>query len=238
MSLNAENTTIAVKDSASEVELSCEMTLFIREDEDMQWFKEGQKITNGTNRHTITYRNGGDPLAAQNGGLDLIPGRVSVLAISNPVVEDSGPYTCALAGTDESVNIQLAVEEGGNVQLSSPVVTLSIIASPTTTADTSSNTDQSLIIFSTIGGTVVALIVVLAFCITTVCVLKQRRKTLQEIDVKGNEAYGRCSPLVTNLIENEAYKAIRPTVVAEDDRTDDAVINQATYDYPINYVGT
>ncbi len=102
------NTQVVVNDRESEVQLSCEMTLFIREDEDLQWFKDGQLIRSGTNRYTVTYRDG-SPGTSQKGGIQLLPGRVAVLTISNPEEDDSGTYTCAVAGTDQSIDFQLIV---------------------------------------------------------------------------------------------------------------------------------
>ena len=92
----------------SEVELQCEMTLYIRADEDLQWFNGSTMITSGTNRHTISYHNGTAD-AAQNGGNAIIPGRVSVLTISNPQQSDSGMYSCRILGTEQSADIQLSV---------------------------------------------------------------------------------------------------------------------------------
>ncbi len=102
------DTQVAVNDTESEVHLSCEMTLFIREDKDLQWFKDGLLITSGTDRYTVTYRDG-TPSASQKGGTEFLPGRVAVLTISNPVEDDSGIYSCAVAGTEESVDFQLSV---------------------------------------------------------------------------------------------------------------------------------
>ena len=93
------------------VELGCEMTLYIRADEDLQWFRGSEMIASGTDRYTISYRNG-SARAAQKGGDTFIPGRVSVLTISNPQLSDSGTYTCRLLGTEQSVDVQLSVERG------------------------------------------------------------------------------------------------------------------------------
>ena len=102
---------ITVNDTESEVELSCEMTLFIREDQDLQWFRDGQMIEN-SGRRTVAYRDGTSS-AAQRGGSTNIPGREAVLTISNPVVEDSSTYTCKIAGTNESLDVQLSVLPAG-----------------------------------------------------------------------------------------------------------------------------
>ncbi len=106
------STTVSVNDTDSEVQLSCEMSHYIREDEDLQWFKEGQMISSGMDRHTVSYRDG-KPDVAIKGEMNFIPGRVAVLTISNPEIEDSGTYTCAITGTDESIDFQLSVVPPG-----------------------------------------------------------------------------------------------------------------------------
>ncbi len=105
------STQVTVNDSENEVQLSCEMTLFIREDEDLQWFKDDLLIRSGTDRYTVTYKDG-TPSASQKGGTRFVSGRVAVLTISNPVEDDSGQYTCALRGTEESIDFQLSVLPG------------------------------------------------------------------------------------------------------------------------------
>ena len=104
---NVSNVTAHVSDS--EVELECEMTLYIRADEDLQWFRGSEMIASGTNRYTVSYRNG-LPGAAQNGGNVTIPGRISALTISSPQLSDSGTYTCRILGTEQSADVQLSVE--------------------------------------------------------------------------------------------------------------------------------
>ena len=96
--------------SDSKVELACEMTLYVRADEDLQWFRDSEMIVNGTCRYTVSYRNGLTE-AALNGGNVTIPGRVLVLTISNPQLSDSGTYTCRILGTEQSANVQLSVED-------------------------------------------------------------------------------------------------------------------------------
>ncbi len=107
------DTMVTVNGTDSEVQLSCEMSYYIREDEDLQWFKEGQVISSGIDRHNVTYRDG-KPGVAVKGGISFIPGRVAVLTISNPEMEDSGTYNCAITGTDESIDFQLIVVPPGN----------------------------------------------------------------------------------------------------------------------------
>ena len=148
MSLQTDEMNITVNDTESEVELSCEMTLFVREDEDLQWFRDGQMIEN-SGRRTVAYRNG-TPNAAQRGGNTVIPGRVAVLTISNPVVEDSGTYTCGIAGTNESLDVQLSVlPAGGECHMCNycctsirVVLAIFIAVDPTTTTTVLSSQDQ------------------------------------------------------------------------------------------------
>ena len=109
MALQALEREISGSTADSEAVLRCEMTEFIRPDESLQWFRGGQQITNG-GRHSIMYENGTADLA-QNGGFDLVPGRVSVLTISDPLLSDSGVYTCQIQGTVVSADIQLSITE-------------------------------------------------------------------------------------------------------------------------------
>jgi len=81
------------------------MTLYIRADEDLQWFNGSTMITSG---RTVSYHNG-TAGAEQNGAIITIPGRVSVLTISNPQQSDSGTYSCRILGTEQSADIQLNV---------------------------------------------------------------------------------------------------------------------------------
>ena len=107
--LQATVSNVTARSNDTEVELACEMTLYIRPDEDLQWFRGSEVIVNGTGRYTVSYHNG-SVRAAQYGGDTLIPGRVSVLTISYPQLSDSGTYTCRILGTEQSANVQLSVE--------------------------------------------------------------------------------------------------------------------------------
>ena len=109
LQVNVSNVTAYNSDSS--VELECEMTLYVRADEDLQWFRGSEMIDSRNDRYTISYRNGLTG-AAQNGGNVTVPGRVSVLTISNPQLSDSGTYTCRILGTEQSTDVQLNVEPG------------------------------------------------------------------------------------------------------------------------------
>ena len=110
VNLQATVSNVTSHTSDSKVELGCEMTLFIRSDEDLQWFRGSEMIVSGTGRYTASYRNGLAG-AAQNGGNVTVPGRVSVLTISYPQQSDSGTYTCRILGTEQSADVQLSVED-------------------------------------------------------------------------------------------------------------------------------
>ena len=94
------------------VELTCEMSGFIRPDESLTWVgPEGQTITSG-----ISFsNNASSPEAAADGSDVLVPSRISTLVISNPVASDSGNYTCRVSDTLQSVTIELFVN--GSVTL-------------------------------------------------------------------------------------------------------------------------
>ena len=94
------------------VELTCEMSGFIRQDESLTWVgPEGQTITSG-----ISFlNNASSPEAAADGSDVLVPSRISTLVISNPVASDSGNYTCRVSDTLQSVTIELFVN--GSVTL-------------------------------------------------------------------------------------------------------------------------
>ena len=169
----------------SEVELQCEMTLYIRADEDLQWFNGSTMITSGTNRHTISYHNG-TAHAAQNGGNIFIPGRVSVLTISNPQQSDAGTYSCRILGTEQSADIQLNVM---STQQNTLPPTISPAATPTGlwTAVTHSTT--------TLPSGIAAVLIVVGFIILAtitvstiiIIVLLVRRKNFK---MTANKAYG------------------------------------------------
>lgn len=90
-------------------ELTCEMSLYLRPDEDLQWFKDGELI-NGTERHNISYSYVSGK--GQSGGRTTGPSRLTKLTISEPQLADSGVYTCAIRGTDQSEDIQLTIVQG------------------------------------------------------------------------------------------------------------------------------
>ena len=101
---------VYVSDNETDVSLSCEMSLYLRPERDLQWFRGGQQIMN-TGRHMITYTDGNG--MGQFGGNTIGSSRVSTLVISEPQLSDSGTYTCAIRNTEVSQDIELTVESAG-----------------------------------------------------------------------------------------------------------------------------
>ena len=118
MKLSAENLEVLTFDNATEVALSCEVSLYLHPDEDLQWFRGEQQIASDAAKHTITYTDGSGQ--GQFGENAIGTSRVSTLVISQPQMTDSATYTCAIRNTDQSHEIELTVEKTG--KLNSPVV--------------------------------------------------------------------------------------------------------------------
>ena len=111
MELTADKVEVVIFDNATSVSLSCEMSLYLRPDEDLQWFRGGQLISNTNERYTITYSDGTEK--GQFGNHTVGNSRVSSLVISQPQPSDSATYTCAIRNTEHSQDIQLTVESSG-----------------------------------------------------------------------------------------------------------------------------
>ena len=91
--------------------MSCEMSLYLRPDEDLQWFRGGELIAGNSERLSIQFSDG--TAQGQFGGHTLGQSRVSTLVISQPQTSDSGTYTCAIRNTEHSQDIQLTVVSAG-----------------------------------------------------------------------------------------------------------------------------
>ena len=103
---NDANVTVA--SGIPNISLSCEMSLYIQPDENLQWFHDGGLInTTDMEQYTISYFSGNRE--GQNGGNVAQPSRVSTLVISEPQMFDSGTYTCAIRNTELSQDIELSV---------------------------------------------------------------------------------------------------------------------------------
>ena len=111
MELTADEVEVVIFDNATSVSLSCEMSLYLRPDEDLQWFRGGQLISDTNERYTITYTDGTEQ--GQFGRDTVGNSRVSTLVISQPQLSDSATYTCVIRNTEQSQDIQLTVESTG-----------------------------------------------------------------------------------------------------------------------------
>ena len=105
---------VRVRDNVNDVSLSCEMSLYLHPDENLQWFRGGQQIMN-TERHNITYTDGTG--VGQIREDTVGSSRISTLVISEPRLSDSGTYTCAIINTENSQDIELTVESAGRLSL-------------------------------------------------------------------------------------------------------------------------
>ena len=158
---------MTILDNASFVELRCDMSDYIRPDDQLQWFRNGEMITSGQARRQITFMNGTGQ--GQLGGFSTQSLRISMLTISNPVLSDTGTYNCRVMGTTESVDIELILQ---------------ISAMPTNTSPETPILTIALGV--TIGGLVLLLILSV---ISTVCVAK--RKSLKQHRQQNNSTNDR-----------------------------------------------
>ena len=101
---------ITLYNDTAEIALSCEMSLYLRPDEDLQWFENGELInaTTEMENYTISYSYGSE--SGQFGGAGVGLSRVSTLVISQP--SDSATYTCAIRNTQLSHDINITVKTG------------------------------------------------------------------------------------------------------------------------------
>ena len=108
--LKATISELVTYDNETDVEMQCEMFLYLHPDQNLQWFKGGERIVTGTDRYKITFQDG--QLRGQSGGNNVGSSRVSTLAISKPQQSDSGTYTCSIINTNQTYAIQLTVQKG------------------------------------------------------------------------------------------------------------------------------
>ena len=83
------------------VELGCEMSGYIRPDNDLYWIVNGVPLdltANDGSKYRVSYRNGSN--VSQFGGSSTIPSRVVVLTILDVNLADSGAYSCAINNTE------------------------------------------------------------------------------------------------------------------------------------------
>lgn len=113
MELQTVNSTVVTATEASNTELSCEMSAFIRDDSSLVWEGPGgQRISHLSDKYQIIYSNG-TPNASVNGTIPLAPSRLSTLVISDLDPSDSGNYTCRILNTNQASTIRLEVTTNG-----------------------------------------------------------------------------------------------------------------------------
>lgn len=98
----------AEEGTTSSVELGCEMSGYLRPDEDIQWYKDDHPFSLKGVRHSFSIKEGTIG-AGQNGGNETIHSRLSVLTIRRPTVADSGVYGCRVRGTTAETSMSLTV---------------------------------------------------------------------------------------------------------------------------------
>ena len=106
------------------------------------------------------------------------PGRVSVLAISNPQLSDSGKYTCRILGTEQSAEIQLTVE---GVFPVTPTPSVTAITTPAQSATLSTEIVVTVIVIGLIFLATINLAAII------IAVFAKRKKGLK---TDTNVAYG------------------------------------------------
>ena len=83
------------------------MSDYIHPDADFQW-RRGDELITENRRNSITIYDSFDK-EAQNGGTALTHSRLSTLTIDPLEESDEGNYTCFVAGTDVSADVQLDI---------------------------------------------------------------------------------------------------------------------------------
>ena len=122
--------------SDASVELSCEMSAFIRPDSSLIWEgPDNQILANGT-KYQITFSNGSRYTAVDGSG-GLVPSRVSTLTISNPDKSDRGVYTCSIMGTNATIDLVIMINDVNTS--TAPATTVSVDDSTGTKASTESD---------------------------------------------------------------------------------------------------
>ena len=122
--------------SDASVQLSCEMSAFIRPDTSLIWEgPDNQILANGT-KYQITFSNGSRYTAVDGSG-GLVPSRVSTLTISNPDKSDQGVYTCSIMGTNATIDLVITINDANTSTV--PATTVSVDDSTGTKASTESD---------------------------------------------------------------------------------------------------
>ena len=219
MELQTNSSTVTPSINDNSIELSCEMSAFIRPDSFLIWEGPGgRKITGGTKKYQITFSNG-SPEQGVNRTVELVPSRVSTLTIFNLEPSDAGNYTCSVKGTDQAVSVTLIMDE--TIIATTPTnsfigddVTTSFSPSPLTTATSSHSKNKSVSFIPVIAGSVAGVLGLLAVPVSFIilCIIFKCKRTKETVSI----AYS--YPIYdypTHLPENNDYQ-----IVAEKTRTE------------------
>ena len=98
----------ATEGATTSVELGCEMSGYLRPDEDLQWYRDNRLLLLKGARHSVSIKEGRMG-AGQSGENTTVHSRLSVLNIHHPSVADSGVYSCRVRGTTAEALMSLAV---------------------------------------------------------------------------------------------------------------------------------
>ena len=171
-----------MRDDETDVSLSCEMSLYLRPDRNLLWFRGGQQIMN-TGRHIITYTDGDG--TGQFGGNIIGSSRVSTLVITEPQLSDSGTYTCAIRNTEHSHDIELTVESAAAGQYSITICILTLSCNMMLSGGDDNTTDPTvdpttannvtlIIIYSSSGAAL--LVIAILMMVAVLCIAAAFRR--------------------------------------------------------------
>lgn len=103
-----EEVIVGAEDTTKSVQLGCEMTGYLRPDEDLAWYKGNYLLPLKGATYSVIFMEG-TPGAGQNGENGTVHGRLSMLNINHPTVADSGVYRCKIRGTNTEATMSLAI---------------------------------------------------------------------------------------------------------------------------------
>lgn len=105
-----EEAIVGTESTTKSVQLGCEMTGYLRPDQDLEWYKGSHLLPQEGGSYSVIFKEG-TPGAGQNGGNGTVHSRLSMLNINNPTVADSGVYRCRIRGTKAEATMSLAVSK-------------------------------------------------------------------------------------------------------------------------------
>ena len=229
--LQTNNSTVAPSVNDSSVDLSCEMSAFIRPDSSLIWEGPGgRRITDeGTGRYHITFSDG-SPEQAVNRSTELVPSRVSTLTVFNLEPSDAGDYTCSVIGTDQAITIQLILDDSEAI-FAATAPSDNLIPGPEDEATYTTISTPILIeptslipiIVGSVAGVLCLLAIVLSFFI--LCILFKHKRSKQALNITTSYNY----PIYdypTHLPEDNDYQVVDKRTIANGGMISDAVMER------------